>query len=217
MTKNYDIVLFDLDGTLTDPKLGITNSIQYSLKHFGIIEKDRERLVDFIGPPLIESFMQFYEFDRNKAQLAVEKYREYFAEKGLFENDVYQAVPELLEELVDNGKKLLLATSKPLVFARRILEHFKLSPYFHFAAGSNLDGSRTRKSEVISYALRECRLPAGDNVVMIGDRKFDIIGARETGLHSIGVLYGYGTRQEMEEEGPTHLVETVAGLRAVLL
>ncbi len=217
VSKKYDTVLFDLDGTLTDPRLGITNSIQYALKSFGITETDREHLTNFIGPPLIESFMHYYHFDKNTAIRAVEKYREYFTVKGIFENSVYQQVPELLAELTDEGKKLLLATSKPLVFAQRILDYFKLSSYFHFTAGSNLDGTRTKKSEVISYALLECRLQAGTNAVMIGDRKYDIIGARETGLDSVGVLYGYGSRQEMEKEDPTHMVETVAGLRAVLL
>ncbi|MDD2233529.1 MAG: HAD family hydrolase [Desulfitobacteriaceae bacterium] len=217
MMKNYDILLFDLDGTLTDPKLGIINSIQYSLKHFGIIETDENRLTEFIGPPLIESFRKHYYFDEDKARLAVAKYREYFAEKGIFENQVYLSIPELLEELSDSGKKLVLATLKPMVFARKVLDYFRLTRYFQFAAGSNLDGTRTEKSEVISYALKECEFNPGSNVVMIGDRKYDIIGARETGIDSIGVLYGYGTRKEMKDEDPTHMADTVASLRTILL
>ncbi|MHB8126672.1 MAG: HAD family hydrolase [Desulfitobacteriaceae bacterium] len=217
MKRNYDVVLFDLDGTLTDPKLGIINSIQYSLKHFGILETDINRLINFIGPPLIESFMEYYCFDENKATLAVKKYREYFSTKGIFENVVYLSIPELLEELFASGKKLVVATSKPTNFAQQILDHFKLSKYFQFTAGSNLDGTRTRKSEVIAHALKECELEAGMNVVMIGDRKYDIIGAKEIGLDSIGVLYGYGSRREMENEDPTYIVDTVGGLRTVLL
>jgi phosphoglycolate phosphatase len=217
MIKNYDIVLFDLDGTLTDPKLGIINSIQHSLKYFGIMENDEECLREFIGPPLIESFMKYYFFNEDDAKLAVAKYREYFAEKGIFENEVYLSIPELLAELFDNSKKLVLATSKPLIFARRILDYFQLSKYFQFAAGSNLDGTRTKKSEVISYALKECGLKAGSNVVMIGDRKYDIIGAKETGIDSIGVLYGYGSQWEMKNEDPTHIADTVGGLRRILI
>jgi phosphoglycolate phosphatase len=163
MIKNYDIVLFDLDGTLTDPKLGIINSIQHSLKYFGIMENDEECLREFIGPPLIESFMKYYFFNEDDAKLAVAKYREYFAEKGIFENEVYLSIPELLAELFDNSKKLVLATSKPLIFARRILDYFQLSKYFQFAAGSNLDGTRTKKSEVISYALKECGLKCSND------------------------------------------------------
>ncbi len=217
MRKHYEIVLFDLDGTLTDPKLGIVNSIQHSLKYFGIIENDKDSLLKFIGPPLLESYMGYYCFNEDEARLAVAKYREYFSEKGIFENQVYLAVPELLAELSASGKKLLLATSKPLVFARRILDYFQLSKYFQFTAGSNLDGTRTKKSEVIFYALKESKLEAGSNAVMIGDRKYDIIGAKETGIDSIGVLYGYGSRLEMEKEGPTHIAATVGGLRRILL
>jgi phosphoglycolate phosphatase len=214
---SYDVLLFDLDGTLTDPKLGIINSIQHSLKYFGIFETDEDRLTEFIGPPLIESFMKYYCFNEDKARLAVVKYREYFADKGIFENQVYLSVPELLEELFDSGKNLVLATSKPIIFARKVLDYFQLSRYFRFAAGSNLDGTRTKKSEVISYALKESELKAGSNVVMIGDRKYDIIGAKETGIDSIGVLYGYGSRQEMKNEGPTHIADTVGSLRTILL
>ena len=217
MVRNYDIILFDLDGTLTDPKLGIVNSIQYSLNYFGINEDETESLVKFIGPPLKESFMEYYGFDEGKAVLAIEKYREYFSSKGIFENVVYPTIPKLLEELASSGKKLLVATSKPTQFAQRILDFFNLNRYFHFTSGSNLDGSRTRKSEVIEFALTECRWGANKNVVMVGDRKHDIIGAKELGIDSIGVLYGYGSRHELEEENPTHIVDNVADLRKVLL
>lgn len=217
MINNYDVILFDLDGTLTDPHVGITKSIQYSLKYFGIIEEDLSQLKKFIGPPLKESFMEYYGFDSDKAVLAIEKYREYFAVQGLFENEVYPGIPELLLALLDKGKKLVVATSKPTEFSQRILEHFGLSKYLSFTAGSDLDGSRTRKGEVIAYALKECGLKASDKVIMVGDRKHDIIGARENGIDSIGVLYGYGSRDELEKEHPTFIAEDVLDLRKFLL
>lgn len=217
MKQNYDIILFDLDGTLTDPKLGIVNSILYALNYFGIKEKNPERLTMFIGPPLLDSFMKYYQFDEDLAVRAIEKYREYFTSKGIFENAAYPRIPELLEELYDIGKTLVLATSKPTDFAQRILDHFNLAQYFCFTGGSNLDGSRTRKAEVIAYALQKSGLEAQSKAVMVGDRKFDLIGAKEIGIDSIGVLYGYGSRNELEKENPTYLVKSVDELRKILL
>ena len=213
MIKKYDVILFDLDGTLTDLQEGIINSIQYSLKYFGIIEKNIDQLKKFIGPPLKESFMEYYSFDNDKATIAIEKYREYFASKGLFENEVYPLIPELLGELFNNGIKLIVATSKPTEFAQQILDHFGLSKYLLFTAGSNLDGSRSRKGEVISYALKQCKLEVEAKAVMVGDRKHDIIGAQESGVDSIGVLYGYGSHDEIEKEHPTFIAEDVNDLR----
>lgn len=214
--NNYDVILFDLDGTLTDPGLGIINSVQYALKHFGIIEKDRESLKKFIGPPLRESFMVYYAFDDDQAVRAVEKYREYFRVKGIYENVVYPLIPMLLEELYDSGKKLILATSKPTEFAVQILDHFSLAKYLHYTAGSNMDGSRTRKGEVIAFALNQCQLEISPNIVMVGDRKHDMIGAKENGIDAIGVLYGYGSRDELENEQPANLARSVDELRLLL-
>lgn len=216
MKHDYDIILFDLDGTLTDPKEGIVNSIVYALNYFGIKENNRERLTKFIGPPLKDSFMEYYQFDEKLALRAIEKYREYFATKGIFENSVYPMIPELLEALSSLGKKLVLATSKPTDFAQRILDHFNLDQFFSFTAGSNLDGTRTRKGEVITYALRESLTGNQAKAVMIGDRKFDLIGAREVGIDSIGVLYGYGTYNELISETPNHLAHSVDELRRIL-
>jgi phosphoglycolate phosphatase len=216
MKHDYDIILFDLDGTLTDPKEGIVNSIVYALNYFGIKENDRERLTKFIGPPLKDSFMEYYQFDEELAYRAIEKYREYFATKGIFENSVYPRIPELLETLSNLGKKLVLATSKPTDFAQRILDHFNLDRFFYFTAGSNLDGTRTRKGEVITYALQESRTSNQARAVMIGDRKFDLIGAKEVGIDSIGVLYGYGTYNELISETPNHLAHSVDELRRIL-
>ncbi|HVJ48673.1 HAD family hydrolase [Desulfitobacterium sp.] len=217
MKRNYDVILFDLDGTLTDSKLGILNSVQYALNYFGIKEIDPESLTRFIGPPLKESFMEYYHFDEDMSILAIEKYREYFSSKGIFENAVYPMIPELLENLSSKDLKIILATSKPTDFAQRILDHFNLDQYFCFTGGSNLNGSRTKKSEVIAYALQKSDIQGKTNVVMIGDRKFDIIGAREIGIDSIGVLYGYGTRDELKMESPTYMVNRVDDLRGILL
>ncbi len=214
---NYDIVLFDLDGTLTDPKLGITKSVQHSLRHFGIIEDNLDDLVKFIGPPLRDSFPEYYGFGEAQTELAVEKYREYFSVTGMYENTVYPMIPELLQELIDNKKRLIIATSKPTVFADKILKHFNLHKYFEFISGSNLDGSRDKKSEVIFHAFKECRLAPSDKMVMIGDRKHDLIGAKEAGIDSIGVLYGYGSMEELQKEYPIHIVDDVSDLRKILM
>ncbi|UWG97790.1 HAD family hydrolase [Dehalobacter sp. DCM] len=215
--NNYNVILFDLDGTLTDPGNGIINSIQYALNHFGITEDDRESLKKFIGPPLRESFMVYFNFDHDAAVAAVEKYREYFRVKGIYENVVYPLIPELLADLCVSGKKLILATSKPTEFAVQILDHFKLAQYIHYTAGSNMDGSRTKKGEVIAFALSQCQLTNRPDIVMVGDRKHDMIGAREIGIDSIGVLYGYGSQDELEQEQPTLIARDVQELRALLL
>ena len=147
MKKQY--ILFDLDGTLTDPAEGITKSVQYALKHFGIEEDDLEKLQPFIGPPLMESFMDFYGFSEEQAREAVTYYREYFRPQGIFENEVYKGIPELLEKLTDAGKTLILATSKPVVFAEQILEHFDLRQYFEFIGGSDIEQTRAKKTEIL--------------------------------------------------------------------
>lgn len=213
----YEYLLFDLDGTLTDPVLGITNSVMYALKKYGIEVNDRRELYKCIGPPLTDSFENFYGFSKVEAKNAVEYYREYYREKGIFENTVYDGIETLLKMLKDNGRTLLLATSKPQVFAERILEHFKIAQYFTFVAGSNLDGTRVKKGEVIKYALENCKNIDPTKAVMIGDREHDIIGAKEAGMDSIGVLFGYGGRDELEKAGADKIVESVAELGRVLL
>lgn len=207
--KEYNYVLFDLDGTLTDPGEGITNSVAYALKKYGINVDDKTQLYSFIGPPLHESFEKYYGFSKEESLKAVDCYREYYRDKGIFENSVYDGVVSLLKMLSDNGKKIILATSKPEVFAKRILEHFSLNGYFEFAAGANLDGTRTNKADVIEYALESCGITDKDSVVMVGDREHDIIGANKNGIDSIGVLFGYGSREELENAGATYIAETV--------
>ncbi|WP_069998921.1 HAD family hydrolase [Cellulosilyticum sp. I15G10I2] len=217
MQKTYQYILFDLDGTLTDPKLGITKSVQYALRHFSIDVTNLDSLTPFIGPPLKDSFMDYYHFDEQNALEAIEKYREYFKETGIFENNLYSGMSSLLHKLVESGKTLLVATSKPTVFAERILEHFNISQYFVFISGSELDGTRSNKNEVIKYALEQNNISDLNNVVMVGDRRYDVLGAKEVGIDSIGVLYGYGDYEELTSAGATYLASNIKELTEILL
>ena len=215
--KEYQYILFDLDGTLTDPKEGITTCVAYALEHFGIKTEDKDELCKFIGPPLIQSFMEFYSMDEKDAATAVEKYRERFSVKGLYENKVFDGIRELLEMLKDQGKELIVATSKPTIYATQILEYFDLARYFFFIAGSNLDGSMTKKGEVIKFALSQCKITDKDKVLMVGDREHDIIGAKENKIDVMGVLYGFGNREEFERNKADYVVETVEQLRNIFI
>ncbi|MBR4082688.1 MAG: HAD hydrolase-like protein [Lachnospiraceae bacterium] len=215
--KEY--LLFDLDGTLTDPKLGITTCVQYALRSFGIEEPDLDKLEPFIGPPLKDSFMQFYKMDEKQAEAAVAKYRERFQDIGLFENEIYAGVREMLCTLKKKGMHLAVASSKPTVFVERILEHFKIRKYFEVVVGSELDGRRVNKDEVVQEALSQLfsgGLVERDKVYMIGDRKFDVEGARAQGVESIGVSYGYGSIEELKEAKADYIVRTVGELENLL-
>ncbi|HKV83704.1 MAG TPA: HAD family hydrolase [Ktedonobacterales bacterium] len=213
----YTTILFDLDGTLTDPKPGITRSVQYALRRLGIREDDLERLTPFIGPPLVESFARYYGLDARTAQAALGYYREYFAETGIFENAVYPGIETLLARLRARGRTLAIATSKPAVYAERIAAHFGLAGSFSLIAGSELDGTRTAKGEVIAYALDALPAVARSACVMVGDRMHDIAGARENAIASVAVAYGYGSVEELRAAEPTHLVHTVAELERLLV
>ncbi len=213
--NNKSYILFDLDGTLTDPGEGITNSVAYALRKFGIAVEDKKSLYSFIGPPLIDSFTKYYGFSKQQAVKAVEYYREYYREKGIFENQLYDGIPELLKRLCKAGKTVILATSKPEPFAKQILEHFGIDQYFHFVAGATMGETRTKKSEVIAYALERCGISAKEKTVMIGDREMDILGAHSMGLEAIGVLYGYGDRGELETAGADRIVQNVEELRKI--
>lgn len=208
----YQNILFDLDGTLTDPGIGITNSAMYALEKWNIKVAERSELYKFIGPPLRDSFMNFYGFSEEQAKEAIVYYREYFKDKGIFENEVYPGIVELLQQLKASGKKIVLATSKPEEFAIRILKHFDLFDYFDFVGGAYMDGVRNKKGEVIQYALESAGITDLSTTVMIGDREHDIIGAKENGLDSIGVLFGYGSRDELTEAGATYIAETVGDI-----
>lgn len=212
----YKYVLFDLDGTLTDPGVGITNSVAYALERYGIEVSDRSELYRFIGPPLVDSFVRYYGFAEKDAKEAVTVYREYFTERGMFENEVYPGIPEMLASLRGAGIKPVVATSKPWPFAEKILEHFGLREYFDFVAGAELDETRTSKSDVIAYALETCGINP-DEAVMVGDREHDILGAKANGMKSVGVLFGYGSRDELENAGADEIAADVSELGKILM
>lgn len=214
--KQYDYLLFDLDGTITDSESGITRCVEYALNHFGIQVNDLRELSRFIGPPLLDSFKDFYHFTDEQAAIATAKYRERYTDKGIYENELYPGIKELLAEAVRQGKTVILATSKPEIFARRILDYFELSSYFSFVAGSGLDGSLHTKTDVINYILQSNNITDLSSVVMIGDRKHDIIGAKNVGIDSIGVLYGFGDYEELAQAGATYIVKDMAELRNLL-
>lgn len=216
--KKY--LLFDLDGTLTDPKIGITTCVQYALASFGIEEPDLDKLTPFIGPPLRDSFMRFYDLTAEQAEEAVAKYRERFQDVGIFENEVYEGIPQMLRTLQSKGLYLAVASSKPQVYVERILEHFDLKKYFKVIVGSELDGTRENKDEVVQEALN--RLFAykpiqRDQVYMIGDRCFDIEGAKARGVESVGVTYGFGDMEELKAAKADYIVRSVAELEKFLL
>lgn len=213
----YETILFDLDGTLTDPAEGITNSVAHALAKRGITVENKSELNSFIGPPLTDSFEKYYGMTHEEAIIAVEDYREYFKPKGMFENKVYEGIPEMLAELREAGKKLIVATSKPEVFAKRILEHFSLDGYFAFIAGSTLDGSRIKKGDVIKYALESCDITDIDKCVMIGDRLHDVEGAKEFGMKCIGVLWGYGTRDELETSSADFIADSIGDIAKIVI
>ncbi|MBQ8345503.1 MAG: HAD family hydrolase [Clostridia bacterium] len=208
----YDWIFFDLDGTLTDPGEGITNSVAHALEQEGVPVPPRAELYRFIGPPLVDSFMRFYGFSEERAHRAVEEYRDYFRDRGIFENQVYDGVPQMLETLRREGKRLCLATSKPEPFAKQILEHFALTSYFEFVAGALMDETRTAKADVIAYALDACGISEPSRVLMVGDRLHDVEGASQNGMDCLGVLFGYGSREELTAAGARYLAENVADI-----
>lgn len=261
--QQFTHVLFDLDGTLTDPALGITNSVMYALKSFGIEVTDRTSLYKFIGPPLLDSFHDFYGFDAEKSRLAMKKYREYYVGEGtvrksinaghaanvaeaksageatgagratsiaeatdasrvpdnipgIFQNTVYEGLVPLLERLRASGRKLYIATSKPEVYAQQILDHFDLSRYFEFCGGSDIEETRVKKAEIISYVIGTCGLQKA-SCIMVGDREHDVIGAKANDIPCIGVLYGFGSEAELTKAGASYLAKTPADVGKVIL
>ena len=222
MRKKY--LLFDLDGTLTDPKLGITSCVQYALKFFDIEEPDNDKLLSYIGPPLIESFQEYHGLTQEQAKTAVEKYRERFKDIGIFENDVIDGIDEVLSEFMKKGFVLALATSKPQEFAVRIMEHFDLSRYFTVEMGSGMNGERKYKADVIEAVIeRLAKMYPQEDIssikadsIMIGDRLHDIEGAKQCGIESIGVRFGYAKEGELEEAGDDYIVSTPQELLKLL-
>ena len=226
LTRNYfsfynnfmfDYLFFDLDGTLTDPAQGITNSFIHALKYFGIEIPSYEKLCSFIGPPLVDTFKTQFGFSDEQAAEGVKKYREYFAAKGLLENTVYPGIPELLSTLKQNGKKLVVATSKPEEYSIKIIEHFGLSQYFENVCGSLMDESRSKKDEVIEYAIERNHITDRSKILMIGDRKHDMLGAKKCGISACGILFGYGSREELQTNGADMIAGTVKDLELLLI
>ena len=212
----YDYVLFDLDGTLTDPAVGITESVIYALEKSGVTPPERESLYKFIGPPLMYSFREYCGMTEEEAARAVGYYRERFSSVGLFENEIYSCVGELLSRLKSDGTKIILATSKPDVYSERILEHFDIRKYFFFVAGNTLSESRPEKEDVIAYAVESCGIEDTSRAVMVGDRKYDILGGKKFGMKTVGVTYGYGGAEELCEAGADELADSVSALEKIL-
>ncbi len=203
--KQYKYIFFDLDGTLTDSAPGILNSIGYALDKLGLPVPEREQLNSYIGPPLLDSFTRLYGMGMEQARQGVVYYREYYGDRGLFENSVYEGIPQLLERLGAAGKRLYVATAKPEFYAEQIISHFGLGGYFEFVAGSAMDESRLNKEQVIEYALGRIDGVDPSEVLMVGDRSNDVLGARANGIDCLGVLYGYGDREELASSGALYI------------
>ena len=204
-------ILFDLDGTIINSEEGITKCVQYALRSFGIDEPDRKKLLCFIGPPLDPVFREKYGFDEKKAWAAVEKYRERFDREGIFECELYDGIADAIKRLKEKGYVIALASSKPETACRRILEHFSLTPYFDMIVGSTLDGSISTKQEVLEELGRRMahlNIPK-EEMCLIGDTAYDVIGAKKFGIRCIGVTYGFGTRAQLEEAGAYRICENV--------
>lgn len=217
MMEKGSYVFFDLDGTLTDSCEGIVNSVVYALKYFGINEENIEGLKKFIGPPLLESFEKYYGFSSEKSKQALNKYREYYADKGIFENSLYSGIENLLKKLKDEGFHVVLATSKPELYAEKILKHFDIFKYFDFLAGANFEETRVNKDDIIDFALKNLKVTDKSDVIMVGDREHDILGAKENNIKSIGVLYGFGTLNELKNSGADFIAKNVSDIFDIII
>ena len=213
--KKY--LLFDLDGTLTDPEEGITKAVQLALAHFGIQVEDRTSLRPFIGPPLWDQFQEYAGLSAEQSDEAVKVFRQYYLEKGVYENREYDGIRQMLGALKCAGYRLYVATSKPETTAGIVMKYFGFTDYFAYVAGADLEGTRVRKADVIRYLLEKEGIADPGEAVMIGDRKHDVLGAKEVGMDSIGVLYGYGSREELEEAGASRIAASVEELEEYLL
>ena len=205
----YKYILFDLDGTITESGPGIMNSVEYALNKMNREVGERDTLKKFIGPPLTESMEKYYGMSEEEALLGVKYYREYYHDKGIYENRVYDGLEEVLKKINEAGKQAIVATSKPEKYAKIIIDHFHLTKYFACVAGMEMDGGRGTKAQVITYALEKNDITDKSNVLMIGDREHDVIGAHENGLDCLGILYGFGSRKEFEEAGADYIRENV--------
>ncbi len=211
-----EYVFLDLDGTLSDPSLGITSGVIFTLERFGIIESDREKLKAFIGPPLYGSFMKYYGFSKEEAYKAVAIFQEYYAPHGQYENTPYPGIREMLARWKNEGRKLILATSKPEIFAVAILERFGMADSFTFIAGGNEEETRVHKDEIISYAKEQLGLGDDIKAVMVGDTEYDVRGAARHGIPTIGVVYGFGGADALKEAGARWVAESIEELDALM-
>ena len=205
----YKYILFDLDGTITESGPGIMNSVEYALNKMNREVGERDTLKKFIGPPLTESMEKYYGMSKEEALLGVKYYREYYHDKGIYENRVYDGLEEVLKKINEAGKQAIVATSKPEKYAKIIIDHFHLTQYFACVAGMEMDGGRGTKAQVITYALEKNDITDKSKVLMIGDREHDVIGAHENGLDCLSILYGFGSRKEFEEAGADYIRENV--------
>ena len=210
--KDYQTILFDLDGTLIDSMDGIVRSVNHALTAFGMGVKDLSSLKKFVGPPIKHFFKNHCGFDDEKTEEIIKIYRKYYIEKGMYEHTAYPGIPELIKSLKSKGKTLAVATSKATVLAKEILEYLHLADYFTVIAGSNMDGSSASKDKVVLNCLDELNISQYEGVVLVGDTIFDVVGARKVGIDCIAVLYGYGPVEVLQRENPTYLVETVEDL-----
>ena len=208
-TQMYKVILFDLDGTLTDSGEGITKSVQYALEKIEKPEPDLEKLRIFVGPPLMEQFQKYAGIDEETARRAVEIYRERYAPIGIYENELYPGIPEMLEGLKARGYKLGIASSKPENFVKIVADHFQISSYFDEIVGSEPDGTRTDKAQVVEEALRRMGfLNRKEQVILVGDKEHDVYGARKAGIECVAVSYGYSMKGELENAGPLKIVDS---------
>ncbi len=214
--SQFSHILLDLDGTVTNPQEGITKSVAYALDYFSIPHKGLSSLCTFIGPPLDQSFME-YGIKKEDIPLAIKKFREYYADKGIYECYLFEGMQGLLQNLKHHDKKIYLATSKVRDYAKQILKHYDIIEYFDFVSGSEFDGTRTLKADVIAFALSQTNTMPSSSVAMVGDRKHDIIGAKTHKLFAVSVLYGFGSKEEFQEHGTDHIAETVEDLGQFLL
>ncbi len=217
MKNKYEYILFDLDGTVTDSEEGIINSIIYSLDKMDFTGYSPALLKKFIGPPLLNSLMEEFGFSTEEAQRGVEFYREYFKEKGVFENRLYPGMEALLEKLASRNYHLLMATAKPTYYANKILEHFRIRHFFKQVTGSSMDGNILEKTDIIRIALSDHPRVPKSHFIMVGDRKHDVIGAKENGIHSLWVKYGYGEEEELKDLKPDHTAGNIDELSRFFL
>ncbi len=213
----YKYLLFDLDGTITDSAPGIISSVEYALSKIGIIVQDKNELYRFIGPPFHVSMKEIYGVPEEKLQESLAYYRERYSTTGIYDNLLFDGIKDLLSQLKDSGKIIVLATSKPEHFAKIILDHFDLTKYFTVIGGCNMDNTRSEKAEVIEYVMDLANIIDKKEAVMIGDRKYDVIGAKLTGIDCIGVTYGYGGYEELNEAGATYIVDAMQDIIKIVL